>query len=96
MSDPSPEPPRLPEIVDEAGDTPNWVPMVGLALMVLLALYVGLRGSIAPTEVADEPAPTVEGVEGAAPAVDEAPEEVADAPRFRPDVRPLAEGVEPR
>lgn len=30
-------PPELPEITDEAGDTPRWVPVLGLVLFVLSA-----------------------------------------------------------
>lgn len=31
-------PPQLPEIVDEAGDSPTWLPAVGLALLAFIAL----------------------------------------------------------
>lgn len=48
VSEPPHEPPRLPDIRDEAADTPNWVPLVGLALLTLAVLYFGIRGSIAP------------------------------------------------
>jgi hypothetical protein len=37
------EPPGLPVIVDEAGDTPSWVPLVGLALAVAVALLIAGR-----------------------------------------------------
>lgn len=30
-------PPELPEVSDEAGDTPRWVPLLGLVLFVLSA-----------------------------------------------------------
>lgn len=30
-------PPELPEVTDEAGDTPSWVPVLGVALFVVLA-----------------------------------------------------------
>jgi len=30
-------PPELPEIRDEAGDTPRWVPLLGVVLFVLSA-----------------------------------------------------------
>ena len=33
-------PPELPQIRDEAGDTPRWVPLLGLALFVLIVAYV--------------------------------------------------------
>lgn len=32
-------PPQLPDVTDEAGDTPGWVPMLGVALFVLLVAY---------------------------------------------------------
>ena len=32
------QPPGLPEIVDEAADTPAWIPIVGLLLLALFAL----------------------------------------------------------
>jgi len=28
-------PPQLPEIADEAGDTPRWVPLLGIILFVI-------------------------------------------------------------
>jgi hypothetical protein len=37
------EPPGLPTVVDEAGDTPNWVPLLGLLLAVGLALLIAAR-----------------------------------------------------
>ena len=33
-------PPELPEITDEAGDTPSWVPMLGAALFVLAVALI--------------------------------------------------------
>ncbi|MFW6052102.1 MAG: hypothetical protein ACODAU_13070, partial [Myxococcota bacterium] len=38
-----PAPPGLPEIRDEAGDTPRWVPMLGLGLLVALLALFGLQ-----------------------------------------------------
>lgn len=32
--------PELPEVTDEAGDTPSWVPLLGAALFVLMVAYV--------------------------------------------------------
>jgi hypothetical protein len=49
------QPPGLPEIVDEAGDTPNWVPLVGLALVVMVALLIAVRQATGGGE-ADQPA----------------------------------------
>lgn len=45
MSD-SKEPPRLPNVVDEAGNTPSWVPLLGLGLLCLVALAVAARQAI--------------------------------------------------
>ena len=36
-------PPSLPTVVDEAGDTPNWVPALGLLLFVVFALAAAAR-----------------------------------------------------
>ena len=33
------QPPGLPAIVDEAADTPAWVPRLGLALLIAAVLY---------------------------------------------------------
>jgi hypothetical protein len=35
-------PPELPEITDEAGDSPKWLPGLGLALFVLAAVSIAL------------------------------------------------------
>jgi protein-S-isoprenylcysteine O-methyltransferase Ste14 len=32
--------PELPEVIDEAGDTPGWVPVLGVVLFVLMVAYV--------------------------------------------------------
>lgn len=44
--------PPLPTITDEAADTPMWVPLAGLALFLVLALFVALRSAMAPAEEA--------------------------------------------
>jgi hypothetical protein len=36
-------PPTLPTVVDEAGDSPTWVPVLGLALFALVGLLVAIR-----------------------------------------------------
>lgn len=36
-------PPTLPEVYDEAADSPSWLPALGLGLVVLLALILGAR-----------------------------------------------------
>ncbi|MET0340583.1 MAG: hypothetical protein ABW252_06255 [Polyangiales bacterium] len=33
-------PPQLPDIRDEAGETPRWVPIFGIALFALIVAYV--------------------------------------------------------
>jgi len=43
MSAHSNTPPELPEITDEAGDTPSWVPRLGLVLALLFVAWVVLQ-----------------------------------------------------
>jgi hypothetical protein len=49
--------PTLPEVYDEAGKSPSWVPALGVGLFLLFALIVGARffthKSVPPT-AADE------------------------------------------
>lgn len=45
MGDAHHGPPGLPEVHDEAPNTPMWVPAVGLALIVALALTFVFRGA---------------------------------------------------
>jgi len=33
-------PPQLPEITDEAGETPRWVPTLGLVLFAVIVAYI--------------------------------------------------------
>ena len=46
----SKEPPRLPTVVDEAGETPGWVPMLGIAVLVVVGLYIAMGQAHAPAE----------------------------------------------
>lgn len=64
------EPPGLPNVVDEAGDTPSWVPKLGLALLGLALLYAIVASEIAKYSDAPPKRPEAEvGAEvGAAPA----------------------------
>lgn len=39
-------PPQLPEIHDEAGDTPGWVPVLGVLLFVAAAAAIVVRHSV--------------------------------------------------
>jgi hypothetical protein len=53
------EPPGLPTVVDEAADTPPWVPKLGLALLAAVVLYVVAMRVIEPASdpTPDDPAP---------------------------------------
>jgi hypothetical protein len=51
MSD-SKEAPRLPDVTDEAGESPTWVPLLGLALLCLAALWIAARQSMPHDEKA--------------------------------------------
>lgn len=33
-------PPELPDVTDEAGDSPSWVPLLGLVLFALTVAYI--------------------------------------------------------
>jgi hypothetical protein len=59
----------LPEIVDEAPDTPGWVPALGLGLFALISIVVAIR--LAWNE-ANPPAPDAAAVQAAAGAPEEA------------------------
>ncbi|MBX3247201.1 MAG: hypothetical protein KF901_08475 [Myxococcales bacterium] len=48
--------PGLPEIHDEAADTPMWLPLLGLGLLIVASLFFIIRAA-----TADE-APVVDGV----------------------------------
>ncbi len=61
--------PPMPAVTDEAADTPMWVPISGLVLFVLIALFVMLRAAMAPAP--DAAAATTDEAYGA---------EVAPAP----------------
>ncbi|HMI92509.1 MAG TPA: hypothetical protein VK509_14140 [Polyangiales bacterium] len=51
----SKEPPQLPDVVDEAGASPSWVPLLGFGLLCLFALVIALRQ--AAIELAPPPPP---------------------------------------
>ena len=55
-------PPQLPEVTDEAGNTPRWVPLLGVVLFVLsVAAIVVCHGEAAAPSAddsADEAAPS--------------------------------------
>ena len=48
-------PPQLPEVTDEAGNTPRWVPLLGVGLFVLAVLSIVVCHSGADSEAAAEP-----------------------------------------
>jgi len=67
----SKEPPRLPEIVDEAGPTPRWVPWLGLGLLcavvlLLVARETGLGAKLGLGAAADAAAADAAGQAGTA------------------------------
>lgn len=63
-----PAPPGLPEIRDEAGDTPKWVPLLGLGLLIALLAMFGVQAFTSDDE-------SMQGAEDADVRVDpEAPE----------------------
>jgi hypothetical protein len=43
MSDPKHAAPSLPDVVDEAADTPAWVPALGLGLAALISLVFAVQ-----------------------------------------------------
>ncbi|MEQ8458226.1 MAG: hypothetical protein RLO52_25850 [Sandaracinaceae bacterium] len=59
-----------PEIRDEAADTPMWVPAMGLALLIVSAVFLVWQSSGEPTPVeeAAEAAADAPNVDGEAPA----------------------------
>jgi hypothetical protein len=42
----SKEPPRLPDVVDEAGPSPRWLPWLGVGLLCLCALLIAAQATI--------------------------------------------------
>jgi hypothetical protein len=41
--------PLLPTITDDASDTPMWLPVAGIVIFVVLALYVGIHAAMTST-----------------------------------------------
>ncbi len=79
MSEHAHEPGKFPEVHDEAPRTPTWVPVIGLALLGLIALFGVYRAATAPEEprevgqVAGEAEPAAEPPPAAAPPAEAAP-----------------------
>jgi hypothetical protein len=42
----SKQPPRLPDVVDEAGDSPRWIPWLGLAVLCLVAFVLAAQNAV--------------------------------------------------
>jgi hypothetical protein len=51
-------PPQIPEVTDEAGDSPKWLPMLGVAVLAALVAWAVLSHSGAAGE---EDVPAAEG-----------------------------------
>jgi hypothetical protein len=71
-----PDVPGLPQIHDEAADTPMWLPATGLGLLVLLVLMLVYRVAQGPEATTDAAAENAAGAEVVA---DEAAAEPAPA-----------------
>ena len=74
--------PQLPTVVDEAGDSPKWLPWLGIGLFCLIVFLVAGKRALpeAPdTDAAAEEPTAAEqaGVEGAKPAAERAAEPAA-------------------
>ena len=55
MSDASLPQGPLPSVHDEAADTPTWLPVTGLVLLVLALLFMLYRGANPASEASDAP-----------------------------------------
>ena len=47
--------PGLPEIHDEAADTPMWLPLLGLTLFALVALFLIVRAAVDDANAGPQP-----------------------------------------
>lgn len=59
--------PALPTVHDEAGDTPMWLPILGIALFVLMAFAYSFRGAMMSTDEGVGDAAAAEAVAEEAP-----------------------------
>jgi hypothetical protein len=77
-----PDVPGLPQIQDEAADTPMWLPATGLGLLVLMVLMLVYHVAQGPETAAAEGDVAAEGAEaeGAEGEAEAAPEGAAEAP----------------
>ena len=60
-------PPTLPTVVDEAGDTPGWVPALGLTLFAVLALVAAVRYAIDDAQPSAAPVQAAQAAQPAEP-----------------------------
>ena len=74
--------PQIPQVIDEAGDSPKWLPWLGMGLFFIVAVLLAGK-SLLP-----EPAGAAEqaGVEAAEPA-----DKPADEPADKPVAKPAAD-----
>jgi hypothetical protein len=89
-----PDVPGLPQIQDEAADTPMWLPATGLGLLVLMVLMLVYHVAQGP-ETAAEGDVAAEGAE-AEGAEGEARGPLPRVPRMLPPGRPRASRRRPR
>jgi hypothetical protein len=66
--------PRLPQVTDEAGETPGWVPALGIGLFAVFALIMAANLALRPSQPSEPPTDEAIAVE---PVV-AAPEPAAD------------------
>ena len=66
--------PPMPAVHDEAADSPAWLPVTGLAMVLLMVLFVMLRSAMAPPA----PAAGTDGEVDAAPAAEAPPAPAAE------------------
>lgn len=69
----SPHPPELPDVVDEAGDTPAWLPILGACLLGVIAIWIAVGRAMPPADEA-QPKAAQAGQEAAQEAEQAAPE----------------------
>lgn len=81
--------PHVPEVHDEAANTPAWIPLLGLGLLALAAFY-GVYRSATSEEPPGEGEITAEGAAAAVAADENKPEEAGaqDAPPPTPPPAP--------
>ncbi len=72
--------PSLPDVTDEAPNTPNWVPALGFGLFALIALMIAVRYAV--NDSANAAAPAADAAPAAAaPTAPAAPSPAAEPSR---------------